>query len=105
MNNENVTAAVKAIETMVNTFGTTHDQFIDEASRMHRTLQQSFTRVALAWIEHVASDVYRYDPRNESSHNVCKEMLQAFRDAQSKKGYSGSSLDTMSTPSGYCNMV
>lgn len=105
MKNENVTNAVQAIEKMVNTFGDTSEQFIDETSRLHRTLQNSFTKVALSWIEYVASDAYRTDPRNMSSHLVCAEMLKAFRDHQISAGYTGSSLEIMSKPSGYCQMI
>lgn len=57
--------------------------FITEANKDHRTLQQQFTKLCLKWIEHCASNEYRTDARNEASHTVCKTMVEAF---QSTKG-------------------
>lgn len=104
---QKVVDGVQAISSMVNTYSTDKlkDQFIQLMSTDHRTLQNSFTRLALQWIEFVASDKYRTDGRNESSHKVCKELLEAFRKHQEAKGYTGLSLDIMSDPSMYCNMV
>lgn len=102
---EKVIAAVQAIETMVNTYSLPTEEFNDLASRMHRTNQQSFTRLCLAWIEYVGSDAYRYDARNIGSRNVCKEMLQLFLGKQLDNGFTGESLEIMAKPSGYCNMV
>jgi hypothetical protein len=54
------------------------DSFNKAMSNEHRTLQQNFTRLALRWIEHVASDNYQTDPRNESSKHICKQLLEHF---------------------------
>lgn len=105
---QKVVDGVHGISSMVNTFSTDtlRDQFIQLMSTEHRTLQQSFTRLALEWIEYVASDKYRTDGRNEGSHRVCKELLEAFRKQQEDvNGYTGSTLDIMAKPSGYCSMI
>lgn len=73
-------------------------------SMQHRTLQQSFTRLCLKWIEHVASPEYRTDPRNEQSQKIAQELLAAFRKQASEK-YDGPTLDIMANPSGYLGMV
>lgn len=98
----NVDATVEAITDLVNTFSTDKiaSQFNEKMSMQHRTLQNSFTRLALQWIEHVASDGYRTDPRNESSHQICKQLLAAFRVEMESQGYSQSTLEIMSKPSG-----
>lgn len=107
MHNEKVGTAAQAMSNMVNTFNTREvtEQFIEIMNRDHRTLQQSFTKLCLAWIENVASDNYRTDGRNEASHFVCKEMLKLFREAKAKEGFTDISLDIMSKPSRYCHMV
>lgn len=57
-------------------------EFIQAMASEHRTLQQSFTRLCLEWIEHCASEDYRTDDRNQSSHATCKAMVQAYKEKQ-----------------------
>ena len=73
----------------LNSFGNKNKEFIQEMNREHRTLQQNFTKLCMEWLENCASEEYRFDGRNEASHNVSKEMVEGFRDP---KG-------TMSNPS------
>lgn len=63
-----------------NSYNVPMDKFNAQMSREHRTLQQTFTKLCLTWIEHVASDQYRTDGRNEQSKQVCKELVNAFSD-------------------------
>lgn len=70
--------AVKEVAAYSNTYGK-KDDFIKAMSLEHRTTQQSFTRLCLLWIEHVASDGYRYDGRNEASHKVCKTITESHK--------------------------
>lgn len=52
--------------------------FIKLMSWEHRTLQQAFTGVCLAWIRHMASlEENLYDGRNEYSVKICKEIIAA----------------------------
>ena len=47
-------------------------------SHQHRTLQQNVTRLMLMWIEYAASDEYRFDPRNQGTHEKCKKILELW---------------------------
>lgn len=46
----------------------------------HRTLQQTMTRLCLEWLKVCASPDYRYDGRNEDSHIVAKQIMEACSD-------------------------
>lgn len=82
----------------VNTFGDVHTEFIKNMETEHRTLQQSFTRLCLKWIEHVGSPEYRTDARNQQSQDTCRLMMDLFRDYQGLT-YNGPTLEIMSQPS------
>ncbi len=79
----------EAVTDYLNSFSNKNEEFIDAMNLEHRTLQQSFTRLCLAWLENCSGDNYRFDGRNEASHKISKEVIEGFRDA---KG-------TMSNPS------
>jgi len=70
---------VEEITDFVNTYSLEGDRFNEAMSREHRTLQQSFTRLCLKWMEYVASDEYRFDGRNEDSHELCKDLITAYK--------------------------
>lgn len=72
---------VKKITDFVNSYSLDQDMFNDAMSREHRTLQQSFTRLCLKWMEYVASDEYRFDGRNEASHDLCDAIITYYKDA------------------------
>lgn len=63
---------VKAITDGVNTFSLDQNEFNSLMSKEHRTLQQAFTRLCVGWIKHCGSDEYRFDGRNEASHEFGK---------------------------------
>jgi len=49
--------------------------FVDAMSRVHCTLQQNFTRLCVAWLEHLGSqDVV--DERNEDSIRLGKSFVK-----------------------------
>lgn len=54
-------------------------EFIHEMNREHRTIQQSFTKMMLEWMEHVSSENYRTDLRNEDSKKCVKTMIEKFK--------------------------
>ena len=87
---------------LVNSMSFKPDYFIDAMSKEHRTLQQSFTRLCLKWIEYVASDEYRTDGRNEASHEICAQLLKGFNLAGIRKD--GTS-DFNYKPSGYLPLI
>jgi hypothetical protein len=63
----------------VNSYSSDQKEFINQMGRKHRTLQQSFTKICLKWIEFVASEDYRFDGRNQDSHEVCQKIVQSFK--------------------------
>jgi len=54
--------------------------FIDKMSREHRTLQQSFTRMCLEWLEQVAEKEgpQFVDPRNADSQKTATRIMKGF---------------------------
>jgi hypothetical protein len=101
----NTKEVVQTMSNFVNSYSRTHEEFCTEMSKEHRTLQQSFTRLCLQWIEHVASDEYRTDGRNMGSQIVARELLKGFEEQKILEGYTGSSLESMSKPSKYVAMI
>ena len=70
---------VSEITDFVNTYSLDQDLFNETMSHEHRTLQQSFTRLCLKWLEHVGSVDYKFDGRNEASFNTANDIIVAFR--------------------------
>ena len=62
---------------MLNSFTFDYEGFCKAMSSEHRTLQQSFTRLCIHWLCTCASDEYRYDGRNEASHEVAKALIES----------------------------
>jgi hypothetical protein len=96
---------VEEFSDYVNTFGDKSPEFCQAMSIEHRTLQQSFTRLCLKWLEHCASNEYRTDGRNEQTKKIAMELLEGFREKQIKEGFTGDTLDMMSKPSGYLSCI
>ena len=88
----------------VNTFGDVHTEFIKNMETEHRTLQQSFTKLCLKWMEHVGSSEYRFDDRNKQSHETCRLMFELFKDYQGLT-YDGATLEIMSRPSVFLGTI
>jgi len=89
MSKQTAKETVENVTDYLNSFSNKEKEFIQEMNKEHRTLQQSFTKLCLAWLENCASEDYHFDGRNEDSHRISKEIVEGFRDA---KG-------TMSNPS------
>lgn len=62
---------------MLNSFSFDYEGFCEAMTREHRTLQQSFTRLCIHWLSTCASDDYKYDGRNEASHEVAKALIES----------------------------
>ena len=60
------TDAVKFISNYVNSFNVDYEEFAKKMSYEHRTLQQNFTRLCIAWLKQLSQTEY-YDLRNEGS--------------------------------------
>lgn len=59
--------------------------FCEAMSNEHRTLQQNFTSLCLAWIEFMGNDSEDFkrrftDPRNEFSNQICIQMLEFLKE-------------------------
>jgi two-component SAPR family response regulator len=78
MEKPEVDELVEQITDHINSFSDKSEEFINSMSCQHRTLQQSFTRLCLKWIEHCASEKYRYDLRNEQAHVISKKIVESF---------------------------
>jgi len=82
MSNKTVEETFNNVSDFLNSFGVSGktEEFIKHMNKDHRTLQQNFTRFCLAWIENCASDEYRFDLRNKSSHEVSKTLIDKFKE-------------------------
>jgi len=68
--------AVSQISRYVNGFSREPLEFVTAMAGEHRTLQQSFTRLCMAWLEHLAeAPDYEFDLRNQASREVAKEIF------------------------------
>ena len=82
MNQPDVNQLVSQITDYVNSYSLKPEEFIEAMSCEHRTLQQSFTRLVMKWLEHCASADYRTDGRNEATHQISKRLIDAFQESQ-----------------------
>lgn len=73
------TELVNEITNYVNSFSMKPEEFVSAMNREHRTLQQSFTKLCLIWLENCASPDYRFDGRNEASHEISKRVIGEFQ--------------------------
>lgn len=58
-----------------------HLAFCRSMERQHRTLQQAFTRLVVAWLTYAADPAYRTDLRNEGTHELALSLLPLLREA------------------------
>lgn len=73
----------EAITDFVNSSNTEkHKEFVEAFSCQHRTLQQSAFGLFLKVTEHIASEDYNTDPRNEDSKKVAQTIMKGFKVAQ-----------------------
>lgn len=77
-NQEKAIEISQNIANYVNSFSQ-RDEFNVAMSNQHRTLQQSFTRLCLKWLEHISKEEYRTDPRNQSSKDVSVKIVEDFK--------------------------
>lgn len=65
----------KETSLFVNGFnGKEQKNFIEEMSREHRTLQQSYTRFVFQWIKAMAEQKHT-DARNQAAKETCQEII------------------------------
>ena len=67
----------KVVAGAINSFGFDYKAFCKQMQTEHRTLQQTYTNLCLAWIKHLAeSDDFCFDGRNEASRRISKEICE-----------------------------
>lgn len=71
------TENVAKVSLMLNSLSFDPEDFCKEFTKEHRTIQQSFTRLCIHWLCTCASDDYRFDGRNEASHQVAKALIDS----------------------------
>lgn len=71
---------VKTVSNYVNSMSADYKEFAQLMGREHRTLQQNFTKLCVAWLKHLATTEY-YDLRNEASVKFA-QSIQDKLDAQ-----------------------
>lgn len=74
------TETVKTVSNYVNSMSADYNEFAELMGREHRTLQQNFTKLCVAWLKHLATTEY-YDLRNEASVKFA-QSIQDKLDAQ-----------------------
>ncbi len=74
--------AIELVEKVTSYLNTSLDEaviaaFVDEMSCQHRTLQQNFTRMCVAWLEHLGTKPEgQYDLRNGASVTLGREFIE-----------------------------
>lgn len=76
---QQATQIAESITDYVNTFSR-REEFNLAMSSQHRTLQQSFTRLCLKWLEHISNDEYRTDLRNQASKEIAQKIIADFKE-------------------------
>lgn len=54
-------------------------EFAQQFSKSHRTIQQNYTRMCIAWLEELAEQK-NYDLRNEASVKLAKEFVEKVKE-------------------------
>ena len=80
-----MTALAKTITDTLNTHEQRQPQghlaFCLSMEDQHRTLQQAFTRLCVAWLLHAGDPEYRSDLRNEGTHLLAINLRTLLEDA------------------------
>lgn len=67
----------REMSSFVNNMGCDAEGFIEAMSREHRTLQQSFTTLCVAWLRTLATyNENQHDLRNEDSVKFAKAVME-----------------------------
>ena len=70
------------VSDMANNMSFNEKAFAKAMTREHRTLQQSFTRVCIAWLKECGSEEYRFDLRNKGSNDIGKAITEFLKTYQ-----------------------
>jgi len=74
---------VDMVADFLNVFGDSKriQEFVSEMESQHRTLQQSFTRLCVAWLKRLAEPDYHYDDRNKASVRLAQSLKDKLEEA------------------------
>lgn len=61
---------------LANTYSDRRPMMLDVLQQTHRTVQQSFTALCLAWINELPDS--GIDDRNRASAEVCRKLIEAY---------------------------
>ena len=67
----------KQVSIGINSFSFSEKDFCTTMRNEHRTLQQNFTRLCLEWLKTCSKPDYATDGRNQASHDVAKQIVDA----------------------------
>lgn len=72
----------RACSDFVNNYNLDSETFCQAMANQHRTLQQSFTRLCLAWLKKCAEleSANCFDLRNEAGVKLAKRIVDTFKD-------------------------
>jgi len=78
---QQIEETVKFMSDFVNSFGSDEKEFARLMGCEHRTLQQNFTRLCVAWFEYLSrvKDNW-YDLRNEGSVELGRKFVEKLKD-------------------------
>lgn len=77
----NTSETVSVMSNFVNNMGADYKEFARLMGNEHRTLQQNFTKLCVAWLKHLAEVEY-YDLRNEGSVKFAQSIKNQLDNAQ-----------------------
>ena len=71
---------VRTVSNFVNSFNCDYNEFAEKFGYEHRTLQQNFTKLCIAWLKHLA-ETKNYDLRNQASVEFAKSIKEQLDNA------------------------
>ena len=102
---ENVKVAVSEMSRFVNNYGVDLNAFCEVMSREHRTLQNTFTKLCLTWLEYTSKEEYRTDPRNQTTKDISRKLMELWRNKMISDGWTKETLELMSKPSQHISFI
>lgn len=73
---DSIKDTVEIVSDMINSSLMDRTLFCDLMNREHRYLQNEFTHLCLAWLQHCGSNEYLFDGRNSFSHMIGKRTIK-----------------------------
>jgi hypothetical protein len=71
----------KVLENYLNRYGHPEKALIDELETWHRTIQQVFSKLCVAWFRRMSEPDFTYDKRNEASVKLARKLKKLLEDS------------------------